>query len=148
MEDGLDEAQRAAVTPPQASEAEPANSGPDEAFEPTGSNEGIEELARAQFTTSVRSREPVDTLVSPISAAQLPEGKLYYFTEVVGLSGRSVQHRWEYEGRVVSTVRFSVGSDRWRVYSAKTIGQNLGSWRVFVIDGRGNVLKSAPFVIE
>jgi len=117
-------------------------------FEPAAANEGAESLARAHLTSGVRSREPVDTLVSPISAAQLPGGQLFYFTEVIGLSGRSIQHRWEYEGRVVSTVRFSIGSDRWRVYSAKTIGNNAGSWRVVVVDGRGNVLKSTPFLVE
>jgi general secretion pathway protein A len=105
-------------------------------------------LARAQLTSQIRSREPVDNLHSPISAAELPNRRLYFFTEVVGFSGRAVVHRWTYKGRPVQALPFSIGGDRWRVYSAKSIGDNTGPWQVIVADDQGNILKTTDFIIE
>ncbi len=91
-------------------------------------------VARAIFTTGIVDREPVDEL------AELPAdaGEVYFFTELRGLEGRTVSHRWEYEGRVMAEVPFAVGGDRWRVYSVKTMSPALvGKWTVMVVDESG-----------
>jgi len=105
-------------------------------------------LARAQLTTELRGREPVDHLRSPIALSALKGGRLNYFTEVIGFSGRTIEHRWLYQGQTVLNLRFPIGSDRWRVYTSKTIGQNKGPWQVVVTDGNGKELHREEFVIE
>ncbi|MCP5365160.1 MAG: DUF2914 domain-containing protein [Hyphomicrobiales bacterium] len=105
-------------------------------------------FARAQLTTEVRNREPIDNLQSPIALGALKGGRLSYFTEVIGMSGRTIHHTWIYKGQTVLDLRFTIGSDRWRVYTSKTIGQNTGPWQVVVTDESGRALIREQFVIE
>lgn len=105
-------------------------------------------LARAQLTTDIRNREPIDNLQSPIALSALKGGKLNYFTEVTGMSGRTIHHRWIYKGQTVLDLRFTIGSDRWRVYTSKTIGQNTGPWQIVVTDENGRALNREQFLIE
>lgn len=91
-------------------------------------------VARAIFTTGIQDREPVDELAQ--LDASSPE--VYFFTELRGLEGRTVSHRWEYEGRVVAEVPFAIGGPRWRVFSNKTLSPELvGKWTVVVVDESG-----------
>lgn len=103
------------------------------------------QVARAQFTSAIRDREPVDQLVvaSPLIS------EVYFFTDLRHLEGRTVTHRWEYEGRVVSQVPFKVGGPRWRVNSKKEIEPDqVGEWVVTVIDESGWPLYSEMFRYE
>ncbi|MEN8761138.1 MAG: DUF2914 domain-containing protein [Thiogranum sp.] len=88
-------------------------------------------VVRAQFTTSIEDREPVDQVVvlSP------PQVEVFFFTELANLEGRTVIHRWEHRGQVVSRVPFEVKGPRWRVYSKYILAPDqLGEWTVTVID--------------
>lgn len=106
-------------------------------------------VARSQLTSGVRAREPVDRLSSRIEIGERGRRTLFYFTELRGLSGETVFHRWEHDGRTMVTLRFDVGSDRWRAYSSKTIPANQsGDWRVVVANAEGDVLASSDFVAE
>ncbi|WP_170165000.1 DUF2914 domain-containing protein [Inmirania thermothiophila] len=99
-------------------------------------------VARAVFTTGITGREPVDRVV------ELPndQRRVYYFTELVGLAGQTVTHRWEYGGRVMAEVAFRVGGPRWRVWSSKNLlPQWTGEWRVAVVDEAGRVLAEDRF---
>lgn len=99
-------------------------------------------VARAQFTTVVENREPVDHVV----ILNTEHEKIYFFTELRYLNGQVVTHRWEYNGQVEAEVEFEVGSDRWRVYSSKTLTlDKLGEWTATVVDGQGWPLKSVIF---
>ena len=70
-------------------------------------------------------------------------GKVYYFTELKGMKGAQVSHRWAFNGKQEAQVDFTVGSPRWRVYSIKTIKPDqIGTWTVTVVDSNGNVLKT------
>ncbi len=91
-------------------------------------------VARAQFTTAIVDREPVDRVV----VLQAPLDTVYFFTELRHLEGRTVVHRWEYRGEVQSQVSFQVKGPRWRVFSKKRIkpGQP-GEWSVTVLDSSG-----------
>jgi hypothetical protein len=99
-------------------------------------------VARAQFTTEISNREPVDQVVTVDEQAT----KIYFFTDLRNLQGRTVTHRWEFEGKVVSEVKFNVGGPRWRVYSVKTLNPaESGKWTVFVIDESGWPLHASIF---
>lgn len=99
-------------------------------------------VARAQFTTAMEEREPVDNVVILSSENQ----KIYFFTDLRNLSGQQVRHRWEYNGNVEAEVEFQVEGDRWRTYSSKTMDPNkLGEWTVLVIDQEGWPLKAVVF---
>ena len=101
-----------------------------------------EGVARATFTTDIDNREPVNE----ISNLDNEASKVYYFTELKGLKGQTISHRWEQNGEVQATVRFDVGGDRWRVWSSKNLQPEFtGEWQVMVIDEAGNVLSQNAF---
>jgi membrane protein implicated in regulation of membrane protease activity len=59
----------------------------------------------------------------------------------MGMAGKSITHRWIYNGENKGEVQFQIGGDRWRVYSSKTlVPEWTGTWTVDVVDGDGNKL--------
>jgi len=103
------------------------------------------QVARAQFTSGIENREPVDRVV--VATPLMHE--VYFFTDLRNLEGRTVTHRWKYEGNVVSLVPFKVGGPRWRVYSRKDIEpEQVGDWSVTVIDESGWPLYTELFRYE
>jgi hypothetical protein len=91
-------------------------------------------IARAQFTTDIVDREPVDRVLvlSP------PVEEVYFFTDLRHMEGDTAVHSWRYRGELVSRVSFEVGGARWRVYSKMRLEPNqLGEWSVTVTDGNG-----------
>jgi hypothetical protein len=112
-------------------------------------NQGIEEspvpdayVARAVFTTEVVNREPVDQVVSLDENA----ARVLFFTDLRNLQGRTVTHRWEFEGQVISEVDIEVGGPRWRAYSVKKLNPGEeGKWTVFVLDESGWPLHASIF---
>jgi Protein of unknown function (DUF2914) len=106
-------------------------------------------VTRAQLTTNVRDREPVDRLGSVVD---LPPGggTLYFFTDLKGLGGQTVTHTWYYNRTPVQTVDLRIGSDRWRTYTKKRIDPNtMGAWKVVMTDQKtGRVLASQEFEVR
>ena len=101
-----------------------------------------EHVARAVFTSEVQNREPTDTITSLSN----DKNKIYFFSELTGLGGQTVTHRWEYQGKIMGEVKFNVGGPRWRVWSSKTLQpQWTGEWRVSIIDGSGNKIGEGTF---
>ena len=99
-------------------------------------------VARAIFTTQIVDREPVDDLVTIPNSLQ----RVYFFSELRGLEGQIVTHRWEYNGQVMAEVKFKVGGPRWRVYSSKNLlPEWLGKWTVVVSDENGWPIKASVF---
>ena len=97
-------------------------------------------IKRAMFTTGVIDREPVDQ----IETIAVPAEKVFFFTEIVGMEGKSVTHKWTYNEEVKAEVTFDIGGVRWRVYSIKKlIPAWVGKWTVTVVDGEGNKLHEA-----
>jgi len=95
------------------------------------------EVARSVFTSGVTEREPLDELQNIDEGAQ----DLAYFTELKGLDGQTIIHRWEYDGQVMGEVAFDVAGPRWRVHSTKQLDPSLtGAWTVKVLDTHGNIL--------
>ena len=99
-------------------------------------------VTRAQFTSEVVAREPVDSVLTLKNDVD----KIYFFSELVNLKGRRITHRWEYQGKVMAEIEFNVTSNRWRAYSSKTLTpQWLGEWSVVVVDDAGWPLKASLF---
>lgn len=124
------EVQAADMAEPEAEPAEPAVPEPMPA---TG------EVSRSMFTSGIENREPVDEIVQVDS--NVP--RVYYFTELQGMEGQQITHRWIYQGQVMGEVSFQVGGPRWRVHSSKNLMPEwTGIWEVEVVDAAGNVLDS------
>lgn len=95
------------------------------------------EVSRAQFTTAVLDREPADE----ISAISSDTDRVFFFTELRNLDGKTVTHRWSLNGTVMAEVSFKVRASRWRVYSSKNLQPEWrGDWVVDIVDETGSVL--------
>ncbi len=106
-------------------------------------------VARAQFTTRIDQREPVDNLGNLVTADRENIKRLFFFTELRELKGETVTHRWQYEGKIVADVQFKIGANRWRVYSSKYLEPSkIGAWQVIVSDANGNALQISEFRYE
>ncbi len=104
--------------------------------------QAAEGVARAAFTTAIDDREPVDE----VSSLDTDTSRVYYFTEIKGLKGQTITHRWEQNGEVQATVSFDIGGDRWRIWSSKNLQPEFtGQWQVMVLDEAGNVLSQNSF---
>ena len=99
-------------------------------------------ISRSIFTTEIKDKEPISEL------KQVPSDvtRVYFFTEITGLNGHSIIHRWEYNGQVLAEVSFQVNGDRWRTWSSKNMLSSwLGKWQVSVLDEGGNVIETSEF---
>lgn len=99
-------------------------------------------VARAIFTSKIIDHEPVDELNS-VPATQ---SRIYFFSDLRGLEGQIISHRWEYRDKVMAEVKFQVGGPRWRVYSSKNLlPEWTGEWTVVVTDASGKPIKTSVF---
>ncbi len=99
-------------------------------------------VKRSQFTTSIRNREPQNTIRQLGNDRQ----KVYYFTELTNMQGQTVRHRWKYKGKVMAEVEFKVKGPRWRVFSSKWLERRwVGKWTASVVSRTGRRLASSSF---
>jgi hypothetical protein len=102
-------------------------------------------VARAQFTSAIQDREPVDKLTNLAN----DKTDIFFFSEIKDASGRRVTHRWEHDGKVQWEMGFDIGGNRWRVFSNKTLDPNqTGEWKVSVVDEAGSTLGASTFTYE
>ena len=104
---------------PAAAAAQPAAQ-PAAAAQPIAQPKSTGVVARAQFTSEIQDREPVDKVSNLIN----DKNRIYYFSEIKDASNQKLTHRWEHNGKVMSETSFDIGGDRWRVYSNKTLDPN------------------------
>lgn len=106
-------------------------------------------LQRAQLSMGINKREPQNSLSSQVTLSELPEHRLYMFTELRGKSGKTIHHRWLYKNKVMANIPIKVGGDHWRCYSSKRVNENyLGKWIVEITDDQGKVLYTQPFNLK
>jgi 3D (Asp-Asp-Asp) domain-containing protein len=99
-------------------------------------------IAKIAVTTGIKDHEPVDE-VENVGA---DTSTIYLFTDLRGMKGEHITHRWMYNGQVVADVGFDVKGNRWRVWSSKTLQPMFaGKWTVKVLDSAGNELASKEF---
>ncbi len=100
------------------------------------------EVSRAQFTTAVENREPVDE----ITRLDINHARIYFFTEIRNGQGQTISHRWLYRDKVMAEVSFQIKGPRWRIWSSKNLLPFwTGTWTVQVVDGDGQVLEEKRF---
>jgi len=123
-----------------AAAAQPAT-----ATQPIAQTKSTGVVARAQFTSEIQDREPVDKVSSLIN----DKNRIYYFSEIKDASNQKLTHRWEHNGKVMSETSFDIGGDRWRVFSNKTLDPSqTGEWKVSVVDEAGSTLGTNTFTYE
>lgn len=99
-------------------------------------------VARALFTTAIEEREPADEVDTLSTAVD----KVYFFTEIHGMSGATVTHRWMHDGEVKAEVPFHISGSKWRVYSSKNLLSDwTGDWTVQVVDDAGEIIQESNF---
>lgn len=102
-------------------------------------------VTRGLFAGAVVDREPtdqIDTLTTETNA-------IYFFTEISNMEGKTVTHRWIFDGQTRAEVSFEIGGPRWRVYSSKKLTHEwVGTWTVEVVDGEGTPLHKASLVYK
>lgn len=131
-------AQPAAAAQPEAPAAATA-------AQPAAEPQSTGTVARAQFTSAVENREPVDKVSSLLN----DKNRVYFFSEIKDASSQKITHRWEYNGKVMSEVNFDIGSDRWRVFSSKNLDPSwTGEWKVSVLDQAGGTLGASTFTYD
>ncbi len=136
-------AHAADLTPMSAKDAAavaPADAKPADAAATPAETQGT--VARAVFTSGIKDREPTDTITSLTNDIT----SISFFTELQGLQGQTVTHRWEHDNKVMAEVKFEVGSARWRVFSNKRLDPSwTGEWKVSVVDASGGTLSASTF---
>ena len=101
------------------------------------------DVNRAQFTSQIENREPVDQLVSVPAEMQ----KAFYFTELLDFKGETITHQWMFQGQEMYRLSFEVKGPRWRVWSSKRmLPRWSGSWTVNVLDSNDHIIKHDSFV--
>lgn len=98
-------------------------------------------VARMRLAQRMQGLEPGPAVALPVRLGRT----IYFFTELKGLAGRPISHRWRWEGRVVQERAVWPASPAWRAYTAKAIDRP-GAWQVAVIDtATGAVLAEQRF---
>ena len=99
-------------------------------------------VANATFTSRVADGAPIDFRQQFDNNTQV----VYYYTEILGLQGQSVTHRWKFQGKVVQEVKLPVKGSRQGVWSRnKMPPERTGNWTVEVVDPRGEVIRMDNF---
>ncbi len=99
-------------------------------------------VARATFTTDVLAREPQDS----VTTLSNDHPRVFYFSEIHGMTDRTVTHRWEYNDVLMAEVSHAIGGPRWRVFSTKSLDPSwLDDWSVTLVDDSGAVMRRDSF---
>jgi hypothetical protein len=102
-----------------------------------------EYVKRGVFTYGIQDREPIDD----VDSVSTDSTQVYFFTEIVDMTGNTVTHRWLHDGETMAEVPFHIGGPRWRVYSSKKlIPEWTGTWKVEVLDSLGVSMYDKSFV--
>jgi hypothetical protein len=99
-------------------------------------------VSRSAFTEAVVNREPKNRVTELLNSKQY----IYYFSELKGMAGQRVIHRWLLNGKPMSETAFNIGSPRWRIWSGTALqSDRLGTWTVEVVNDIGQVVHSDSF---
>jgi Protein of unknown function (DUF2914) len=109
--------------------------------EPTPGAFTAGEVKRAVVCSSIIEHEPTDslTVISPTT------GRVFFFTELLGMEGDTITHRWSRDNARVAEVRISVTGDRYRCHSSRSVAGKHGQWNVQVLDDDGVMIAERSF---
>jgi hypothetical protein len=103
-------------------------------------------VTQAVITTGVTSGARPET--ANLSVIDSRVGSVTFYTEIVGLRGQTVTHRWFYNGKELSSVTLNLASAHSINWSRSSIASTqLGKWEARVVDQNGRVLASRSFSV-
>lgn len=109
-----------------------------------GLPQGFSRIVLAATMERLEPGAPIDGLV-----AQQQIQRLYLFTELSGYAGQQLIHRWSYAGQVKTEALLTIEDSPWRTYSENwLLPDQLGSWRVEIIDQQQQVLYQHDFLYQ
>jgi len=86
-------------------------------------------IKRAQFTTAISNREPVDN----VRQVETSYKTLVFFTEIVNCRSCDITHQWWFNGKMVHEQEGYAKYDRYRWWSKKRVDpKQPGTWTVVV----------------
>lgn len=98
-------------------------------------------VLRAMFTYGFEGGEPTGR-VNYIDYSKIQSGRLYFFTEVNAPEGGRINLEWRHNGITMMEQSFDVRGRLDTSSSSYVIGPNdKGTWRVYIRDGAGKVIK-------
>ena len=107
-----------------------------------------ENVVRAQLTSAINEREPIDTL----NEVWLDNGvskRIFFFIQLHNQGGRQVSVHWYYGAEEVAMVNLNIGNQNWRTNSSKLLSNHqLGKWHVTLVDQNGRLLAQKDFVVN
>lgn len=100
------------------------------------------DVVRALFTTKIKNNEPQNEVL----ILENNKRNIYFFTELRDMQGKTIIHRWEYQGDVVKKEHIKIKPGKTKVYSKyRLLPKQTGRWTVVVTDEKGWPLKAAIF---
>jgi hypothetical protein len=102
-----------------------------------------ESVKRAVICTGIVNHEPIDALTHVPATT----GKVFFFTEIAGMEGKTITHRWIKDGSKVADIRISIASNRYRCHSSRSVSGKTGNWTAQVLDEDGKTLKEVAFTV-
>ncbi len=106
-------------------------------------------VARELLTSGVRDDKPVDELREQVLVEATGEREIFYFTEVRGMPGQTLTHRWTHNNELVASYQL-ICDERWRMplYSSTRIdSQGIGHWQVELLDAAANTIEKHSFTV-
>jgi hypothetical protein len=106
-------------------------------------------IVRALLTTGVKNKEPLKTIVSPLTVNKKNKViRVFYFTEIVDMKGQDLYHHWMRNDRLMFTRKISIFGNRWRAATSKTIPYSkAGNWSVRLVNNSDVVLNEIKFEV-
>jgi|SRR5712675_1526767 len=109
----------------------------------TDSNMSGDTVRRAVICSGIVDHEPSDSLTNVPTTTS----KVFFFTEVAGMEGKTITHRWLKDGSKVADVRISVASNRYRCHTSRSVSGKPGNWTAQVLNSDGKKLKEVAFTV-
>lgn len=105
----------------------------------------LADVQRAQLTSAIENREPVDNLQTDVTGPAGNINKVYFFNQITNMANQSIRHVWLYNNEPMANVELNIGSHNWRTYSSKRLKPEWqGEWKVEIWHGE-QLLHSQSF---
>lgn len=106
---------------------------------------GDQPVAQAIITTGVTNASPETDHLTVIDHGV---GSITFYTEIIGLRGQTVSHRWLYNNHEIASISLHIAANRSLNWTQTTIHPDqLGTWTAQLITANGTVLTSQNFEV-
>ncbi|WP_220719856.1 DUF2914 domain-containing protein [Agarivorans litoreus] len=143
-------AQANVVVDPAASKIEPSTNEEAIAAENIDkeqqTNKTSSQVARAQLSSAISQREPVDNLTR-VELSKIQQ--VYLFMELREMQGQSIQVNWYRQQQLQASVNLNIGGPRWRTNASKRFDLNSrGDWQVAIYNQQQVRIFEQNFTVE